>query len=118
MVLEITSNPDCAVDEEEHSRRALHFLRLHNVELHGATILRNRLFDGGHSGHVHGIFVLQTGQDFLRLGLWQLPKRAAVLVQFSKESPNLRVDTRIGRSVGNLSGSGVLSLSGCEMSNK
>jgi hypothetical protein len=41
-------------------------------------ILRDRLFDGGHSGHVDGRLVLQGRNDLLRLRLGQLPERTAI----------------------------------------
>ena len=47
------------LDKEQHARTSSYVPRLHDVEFDCAAILRDRFFDDRHSGHVHGIFVLQ-----------------------------------------------------------
>jgi len=67
MVLEIADNPHASVNEEQHPRRSCHLLRRHDVELHSAPVLADRLFNGGHTGHVDRRLVLQRRQD---PGVW------------------------------------------------
>jgi hypothetical protein len=99
MVLEVADDPHAAVDEQQHARLTGHLLRLHDVDLHGLTILRDGLFGCAHPGHIDRRLVLQRGQDLLRFRLGEFPERARVLVDLSQKGANLRVDSRVGGRV-------------------
>jgi len=47
MVLKVADDPHAAMDEEQHARLAAHMLRLHDVQLNGAPILRDGLLGRG-----------------------------------------------------------------------
>src|ERR1700759_5491616 len=99
MVLEISDDPDTAVNEQQHAGFGGGALRRHDVELHSLTILVDRLLDGGHSGQIDRRLVLQRGEYLLRFGLWQLPEWTAVLVEFGQESADLGIDVRVRRRI-------------------
>jgi hypothetical protein len=100
VVLEIAGDPHTAVEEHEYRKLACRVFGFHDVQLHGAAVLLDRLRRDDHPGQVHRSLGLQPGQHRAHLWARQGPDRGGVLVHVSEEGAYLRVDAEVVGGVG------------------
>ena len=99
VVLEVTGDPDTAMNEEKDWRISADLLWLHDVKFYGLAILRDGLFRDTDPGKVNRCLCLQAGQDGANLRSRHFPERTAVLVDFRKKGPDSGVDLWVCRRI-------------------
>lgn len=102
VVVEVTGDPDAAVEEQDDREGAPRPFGPLNVERDGLTVDDHILLLDGDSGEVARSARLESGEGGTHLASGQQPERGRVFVGLGEKSPDGWVNPWVGSGVGNL----------------